>query len=288
MGITNQSFDPRVATAQLIFGVIYVMITLIALCLAFYVQSEKEPYLYYFMAVLFGLMAAKSFFIFSRTRTLLKEGVYHEAKVDDITAVRGITTIKGTCEIKDFGLIYIESRLVGESIAHELTKFMKDRKQNSLPALVVGINGNRPRGMFSIKSKYGHLDEESAMLKNPADIANNVNEQEQKDATSNDNTQAHGSLDADGNINLQSPEEIVANAVAQADAEIKAAKENEEKEAADATESSESSESSNVDSSFSTDAKTDSILPEAGVDKKTDEAIMDALNKAENESKPKI
>lgn len=300
MGFTNQSFDPRVGTAQLIFGVIYTMITLIAVCLAFYVQQDKEPYLYYFMAVLFALMAAKSFFIFSRNKTLLKEGVYYEAKVDSIEGVRGITVIKGVCEIAEFGPIYIETRLVGETIARELKKYLEDNKQDHLPALVVGLKGNRPRGMFAIKSKYGHLDEESAVLRDPtaagaaaaaassseaaAGEASAANENDGANAAQDNSAPAHGSLDADGNINLQSPEEIVAQAIAKADEEIKAAKEQEEAEAAAAAEAqaTEAAAAANADAT----AEEPSTLPKAGEDAATDAAIMDAISKAENKNEP--
>lgn len=304
MGFTNQSFDPRVGTAQLIFGVIYTMITLIAVCLAFYVQQDKEPYLYYFMAVLFALMAAKSFFIFSRNKTLLKEGVYYEAKVDSIEGVRGITVIKGVCEIAEFGPIYIETRLVGETIARELKKYLEDNKQEHLPALVVGLKGNRPRGMFAIKSKYGHLDEESAVLRDPtaagaaataaaspevaASEATAANENNGADAAQENSAPAHGSLDADGNINLQSPEEIVAQAIAKADEEIKAAKEQEEAEAADAAEAqaTEAATAANAEANADATAEEPSTLPKAGEDAATDAAIMDALSKAANKNEP--
>lgn len=162
---SSQSFEPRLGTVQFIFGVIYAMITLIALCLAFYVvQDGGEPYIHYFMAALFGIMAIKSFVIHKKVKDLLKNGVYYPGKVDSIEPVRGITIIKGVVDVKDHGLIYIESRLVGESVAHELKTFMQDYKLDSLPALVVGTNTKKPRGLFTIKCNHGHLDPASAVL----------------------------------------------------------------------------------------------------------------------------
>lgn len=167
---SNQTFEPRVGTAQLIFGVIYTLITLIALLLGLYVRESQgsEPWLHYCMAALFGLMAAKSFVIHSRVKSLLKGGVYYEAQVDSCEPVRGITIIKGTCDVKDFGLIHIESRLVGETVAHEINRYMQDNKQKLLPALVVGEQSKRPRGMFTVKCLHGHLIEDSVKLKSAA------------------------------------------------------------------------------------------------------------------------
>lgn len=161
----TQSFDPRIGTMQKIFGVIYVLITLVAISLAFYVRSiGQDGYLQFFMAVLFGIMALKSFYIANRVKNLLKNGVYFKAKVDSVEPVRGITVIKGIVEIPDFGPIYIESRLAGETPARELQRYLDERKQEFLPALVVGAQGKHPRGMFTIKCKNGHLDESSAEL----------------------------------------------------------------------------------------------------------------------------
>lgn len=164
---SSQSFEPRVGTAQLIFGIIYCFITLIALSMAFYAAqtSNETPGLQYFMAALFAVMAAKSFVIWHKVKKLVAEGVYYEAKVDSCEPVRGLTVIKGTCDVRDFGLIYIESRLVGESVAHEINRYMQEHKQDILPALVVDEKGRRPRGMFTVKCKAGHLIEESMQLK---------------------------------------------------------------------------------------------------------------------------
>ena len=178
---TNQSFEPRIGTAQMIFGVIYTFITLIALCLAFYERQDGgDGYLQLCMAVLFAIMAGKSFFISARVKRLLREGVYFEAQVDSCEPVRGITVIKGVCDIPNYGLIHIESRLVGENIGRELKAFMADHKQNKLPALVVGADGKYPRGMFTVKGLHGHLIPESAMLK--GQTANDLAEQKQNNS----------------------------------------------------------------------------------------------------------
>ena len=169
---SSQSFEPRVGTAQFVFGVIYVLITLIALSLAFYVRSEgQDGYLQMFMAVLFAIMAVKSFFIASRIKSLLNNGTYIEAEVDSCEPVRGITVIKGVIDVPEFGLIHIESRLVGETPAHEINRYMKEHNQNKLPALIVGVKSNRPRGMFTVKCKNGHLVEESLILQEQKEAA---------------------------------------------------------------------------------------------------------------------
>ena len=170
----NQSFEPRVGTAQMIFGVIYTIITLIALCLAYYVTLEgRTPYLHLFMALLFAIMALKSFIIYKRVKTLMANGQYAEAEVSSIEPVRGITVIKGTCALPNGDRIEIESRLVGETAAKELKAYLAEQKQSKLPALVVGVDGPRPRGMFTVKCLHGHLIEASAHLKSapPKDSA---------------------------------------------------------------------------------------------------------------------
>ena len=172
---SSQSFEPRVGTAQFIFGVIYVLITLISLSLAFYVRSQgQDGYLQLFMSGLFAIMAFKSFFISRRIKNLLNNGTYCEATVESCEPVRGITVIKGTIDVPEFGIIHIESRLVGEAPAHEINRFLQDKKQTMLPALIVGANTGRPRGMFTIKCKNGHFVEDSAALKSqqPEQAAN--------------------------------------------------------------------------------------------------------------------
>lgn len=169
---SSQSFEPRVGTAQFIFGIIYVLITLIALSLAFYVRSTgQDGYLQMFMAVLFAIMAIKSFYIARRIKSLLSLGTYIEAEVDSCEPIRGITVIKGVIDVPQFGLIHIESRLVGEAPAHEIKRYLQEHNQTKLPALIVGIKTNKPRGMFTIKCKNGHLVEESLILQEHKEAA---------------------------------------------------------------------------------------------------------------------
>ena len=163
---SSQSFEPRVGTAQLIFGVIYSLITLIALSLAFYVVSDGgEATLHYFMAALFAIMAIKSFIIYKRFDSLIRTGVYYEAEVTSCEPIRGITVIRGTCDVPNYGEITIEARLVGEHVSTEIKAYLAEHKQHKLPALLVGVNTKRPRGMFTVKSRNGHLIAESAQLK---------------------------------------------------------------------------------------------------------------------------
>ena len=184
---TQQSFEPRVGTAQLVFGVIYTFIMLIALCMAFYAMQEgRDYYLSLFMGVLFALLAAKSFFISARVKKLVREGVYMEAQVDSCEPVRGITVIKGVCDVPNYGLIHIETRLVGESICHEIKTFMADHQQFKLPALVVGANTNHPRGMFTVKGDHGHLVVKSAMLR--GQTAEDLEAQKQNNSALDDAT----------------------------------------------------------------------------------------------------
>ena len=179
----NQSFEPRVGTAQLIFGVIYTIITLIALCLAYYVTLEgRTPYLHLFMALLFAIMALKSFIICKRVKTLMANGQYAEAEVSSVEPVRGITVIKGTCALPNGDSIEIESRLVGETAAKELKAYLAEQKQNKLPALVVGVDGPRPRGMFTVKCLHGHLIEASAHLARAKAATRAAEEQKQLEA----------------------------------------------------------------------------------------------------------
>lgn len=240
----NQSFEPRVGTAQLIFGVIYTIITLIALCLAYYVTLEgRTPYLHLFMALLFAIMALKSFIICKRVKTLMANGQYAEAEVSSVEPVRGITVIKGTCALPNGDSIEIESRLVGETAAKELKAYLAEQKQNKLPALVVGVDGPRPRGMFTVKCLHGHLIEASAHLKSAPP----------KDSAADD------------------------EATARAKAATRAAEEQKQLEAEQAQ-----AEQAQAEQAAPEQAKTNEVQPEvAPRDDKRDAAIMDALAQAE-------
>ena len=240
----NQSFEPRVGTAQLIFGVIYTIITLIALCLAYYVTLEgRTPYLHLFMALLFAIMALKSFIIYKRVKTLMANGQYAEAEVSSVEPVRGITVIKGTCALPNGDSIEIESRLVGETAAKELKAYLAEQKQSKLPALVVGVDGPRPRGMFTVKCLHGHLIEASAHLKSAPP----------KDSAADD------------------------EATARAKAATRAAEEQKQLEAEQAQ-----AEQAQAEQAAPEQAKTNEVQPEvAPRDDKRDAAIMDALAQAE-------
>ena len=240
----NQSFEPRVGTAQLIFGVIYTIITLIALCLAYYVTLEgRTPYLHLFMALLFAIMALKSFIIYKRVKTLMANGQYAEAEVSSVEPVRGITVIKGTCALPTGDSIEIESRLVGETAAKELKAYLAEQKQSKLPALVVGVDGPRPRGMFTVKCLHGHLIEASAHLKSAPP----------KDSAADD------------------------EATARAKAATRAAEEQKQIEAEQAQ-----AEQAQAEQAAPEQAKTNEVQPEvAPRDDKRDAAIMDALAQAE-------
>lgn len=240
----NQSFEPRVGTAQLIFGVIYTIITLIALCLAYYVTLEgRTPYLHLFMALLFAIMALKSFIIYKRVKTLMANGQYAEAEVSSVEPVRGITVIKGTCALPNGDSIEIESRLVGETAAKELKAYLAEQKQSKLPALVVGVDGPRPRGMFTVKCLHGHLIEASAHLKSAPP----------KDSAADD------------------------EATARAKAATRAAEEQKQIEAEQAQ-----AEQAQAEQAAPEQAKTNEVQPEvAPRDDKRDAAIMDALAQAE-------
>lgn len=255
---SNQSFEPRVGTAQLIFGVIYTIITLIALCLAYYVSLDgRAPYLHLFMAALFALMALKSFIICKRVKNLMAHGVYTEAEVDAIEPVRGITTIKGRCTLPSGEIIAIESRLVGETVAKELQSFLAAQGQTKLPALVVGVGSKRPRGMFTVKCLHGHLIEDSARLKSAP-------------------RQESAADDA---------------ATAQAKAATRAAEEQKQREAASQAAASAATEPVSSEPASSTEtASSESAAPSAADnpadaiaprDEQRDAAIMDALAQAE-------
>ncbi len=165
----NQSFEPRVAIMQNIFGVIYTLIMLIALSLALFTKAQnlklnidEEPYFQYVMAIIFFIMAAKSFFIAARVKNLIKNGTKTQASVLEIEAVRGITIVRAKVDYNNQDII-IESRFAGEKIAQELKDYLKEHNTDIVPALIVGKN-NKVRGMLTIKSSYGRLVKESLKI----------------------------------------------------------------------------------------------------------------------------
>ena len=162
-----QTFEPRTGLAQLIFGIIYVFITLIALTLAYRVYEaggrEQQPWLQYFFALLFAIMAVKSFIIWARARSRSGAGRRTVGTVEEISADHGITRVKGVIPLRDAdrGELHIESRFAGETLSREIRAFLDERGTRSLPALVVGENTRRPRGMFLIRTRRGRLDRDS-------------------------------------------------------------------------------------------------------------------------------
>lgn len=168
MNYSSTTFDPRIATAQAVFGVIYVLITLVALSLAFYARAQaleagadgEQPWIQYFMALLFALLAVKSFCIVRRTLSLLRHGRRMPATVLACEASRGISTIRAQAELADGHAIIFETRYAGEAVARELTEHLERTHSDAVPALIVG-EGRLSRGMVAIRSDHGHLDPHS-------------------------------------------------------------------------------------------------------------------------------
>ena len=181
--------------------------------------------------------------IYQRVKTLMANGQYAEAEVSSVEPVRGITVIKGTCALPNGDSIEIESRLVGETAAKELKAYLAEQKQNKLPALVVGVDGPRPRGMFTVKCLHGHLIEASAHLKSAPP----------KDSAADDEATAH------------------------AKAATRVAEEQKQLEAEQAQ-----AEQAQAEQAAPEQAETNEVQPEvAPRDDKRDAAIMDALAQAE-------
>ena len=149
-------------------------------------------------------------------------------------------------------IIANESRLVGETVAKELQRFLAAQGQTKLPALVVGVGSKRPRGMFTVQCLHGHLIEDSARLKSAP-------------------RQESAADDA---------------ATAQAKAATRAAEEQKQREAESqaaapaATEPASSTETASSESAApsAADNPADALAPR---DEQRDAAIMDALAQAE-------
>ncbi len=155
----KNTFEPRVGTAQLVFGIIYALVTCIAAVLAWqvYTQTGRQPLTQYFFLLLFAIMAAKSFYLYLRTRHLLEHGERTTGVVDEVTYLRGITYVRGRIRLSEEDELPIENRFAGETLCHELKRYLQDLPQPLLPGLIVDRN-RHPRGMFLIKSNRGHLD----------------------------------------------------------------------------------------------------------------------------------
>ncbi len=156
----RNSFEPRIAIVQLIFGIIYAFVTGVGVILAMRVleQTHEQPWLQYFFVVLFGVLAGKSFWIFAMTRIAQNTGIQTIARVENIVPTHGITIIEGMLVMPDETTLPIESRFAGESVAHELKRFLDENKTKKLPALLVNKDSKHPRGQFLVRTRAGHLD----------------------------------------------------------------------------------------------------------------------------------
>ena len=157
----KNSFEPRIAIVQLIFGVIYAFVTAIGIYLAVkvYTVTGQQPFIQYFFVLLFAVLAGKSFFIFANTRIAQNTGVHTTATVENIVPTHGITIVEGLLHLEDNTTLPIESRFAGESVAHELKRFLEDNNTKKLPALLVNKDSKHPRGQFLIRTRAGHLDQ---------------------------------------------------------------------------------------------------------------------------------
>ena len=158
----KNSFEPRIAVVQLIFGIIYGFVTGIGIILAFRVleATGEQPWLQYFFVVLFGILAGKSFYIYAKTRIAQNTGIQVVAKVDNIVPTHGITIVEGMLMMPDDTTLPIESRFAGENVAHERKRFLDENKTKKLPALLVNKDTKHPKGQFLVKTRAGHLDPE--------------------------------------------------------------------------------------------------------------------------------
>ncbi|MBU3827265.1 MAG: hypothetical protein IAA31_07225 [Candidatus Anaerobiospirillum merdipullorum] len=161
------SFEPRVGKAQLFFGVCYSLIVIISLVLALYVKLNDlggEPYMQYFMAALFGLLALKSFYLYRRVQRLITEGVRTQADFVSCESVRGITIVRARTEVEGYGPIEFEQRLAGVRLADEIKRVLAERKQDKLPCLLIDAHSRHPRAMLTIATDHGRLKPESLNL----------------------------------------------------------------------------------------------------------------------------
>ena len=82
------------------------------------------------------------------------------ARVENIVPTHGITIVEGMLVMPDETTLPIESRFAGESVAHELKRFLDENKTKKLPALLVNKDTKHPKGQFLVKTRAGHLDPE--------------------------------------------------------------------------------------------------------------------------------
>ncbi len=157
----SHSFEPRVGKAQKVFGIVYSAVALIAIMLALHaLSSGKDPYLQYFMVIVFVIMAAKSFFLAARIDKLVKNGVDAQAVITEVSAVRGITIVKAEIQVPDYGTITIEQRLAGMHAAADLNSYIDDNGPK-VRAKIIGQGSSHPRGMLMLRTINGRLDRNS-------------------------------------------------------------------------------------------------------------------------------
>lgn len=174
----DNSFEPRIGTAQLVFGIIYALITALALMFALYMNLNlgQSANMQYFMAFLFFILTIKSFFIWYRVKQLIKTGTLVKAKLISCEPMRGITVLKAEYDVKNYGVIEIMTRLAGEKVSHEIKHYLDDHKTSLVPALIVGTESKRPRGMIMIRTISGHLDEKTIDISNIKDDIEEIKE----------------------------------------------------------------------------------------------------------------
>lgn len=123
-------------------------------------SGEDDPlsqaYVWYVLAILFALLAVKSFFIAIRVKNMVANGRKAVATLIEAQASRGISIVRAKVETGE-GTIGIETRYAGETIAKELTEYLKEHETDRLPALIVG-KGRSLKGMLAVRSSYGRLD----------------------------------------------------------------------------------------------------------------------------------
>lgn len=161
---SSNSFDPRIITMQLVFGIIYAFLTLIMIVMGFSVDGtagQASPAFFFIFALIFAFMTAKCVLIIRHYKNLMKNGVKTEAQLISCEAIRGITYLRAKVKLENTDEFEIETRLAGTTISHEITHYMQEHDIKTVPVLVVAQNTRRPRGLILIKGKQGHLDTSS-------------------------------------------------------------------------------------------------------------------------------
>ena len=164
--IRNHTFEPRAGKAQLFFAICYSLIVLISALMAIYVKVELngQPYMQYFMAALFALLAFKSFYLYKRSKTLIAQGVRSTAELLSCESVRGITIVRARVDIPDYGPVEVEQRLAGVRLADDINAFLKEHHQRELPCIIIAGSTRHPRAMLTVATDHGVLKPESIAL----------------------------------------------------------------------------------------------------------------------------